>query len=101
MEEDFTSEHEDAIEPESQINEVVSPADESPEKTRETTRSKIANSYIYFFYGTILIVLLIGLCKDFKVDDYKDMLLTVSAVLSGPLGFIIGYYFKASKDEKG
>ena len=33
-----------------------------------------------------------------QVADVKDMLVAISGVLSGPLGFIIGYYFKASKE---
>lgn len=37
-------------------------------------------------------------CNTFSVDEYKDMLVTVSGILSGPLGFIVGYYFKASKE---
>jgi hypothetical protein len=46
----------------------------------------------------IAIVFLIGWDKPFSVDDYKDMLVTVSGILSGPLGFIVGYYFKASTE---
>ena len=28
----------------------------------------------------------------------KFVLVTVSGILSGPLGFIVGYYFKATKE---
>ena len=65
---------------------------------KENTRSRIANIYVWAFFGVIVIVFIVGYCKDFKVDEFKDMLVTVSGVLSGPLGFIVGYYFKASKE---
>lgn len=64
----------------------------------ETTRSRIALLYIRGFFIVILLVFLIGYITRFVVKDYTDMLITVSGVLSGPLGFIVGYYFKASKE---
>lgn len=74
--------------------------DDSPERAKETTRSLIAKFYVFAFFGTILITFIVGLIKCFDVKDYRDMLITVSGILSGPLGFIIGYYFKSmsSKD---
>lgn len=66
---------------------------------KENTRRYIAYLYVGAFFGIILITLLIGLFKNFSVNDYKDILVTVSGVLSGPLGFIVGYYFKASGDK--
>lgn len=65
---------------------------------KENTRSRIALVYVYAFFGVIALVLVMGAFRRFGVDDYKDMLVTVSGVLSGPLGFIVGYYFKASKE---
>jgi len=65
---------------------------------KENTRSKIAQIYVWAFFAVIGAVFVIGFCKCFEVDEYKDMLITVSGVLSGPLGFIVGYYFKASKE---
>lgn len=65
---------------------------------KENTRSRIAMIYVCAFFGVIVVVLGIGLFSCFKVDEYKDMLVTVSGILSGPLGFIVGYYFKASKE---
>lgn len=65
---------------------------------KESTRSKIATLYVWAFFIVIAVVFLIGYVSCFKVDEYKDMLVTVSGVLSGPLGFIVGYYFKASKE---
>lgn len=65
---------------------------------KENTRSIIAMIYVCAFFCVIIIVFGVGIYKCFKVDEFKDMLVTVSGVLSGPLGFIVGYYFKASKE---
>lgn len=65
---------------------------------KESTRSHIAQLYVWAFFAVIVAVFVIGCCSSFTVDEYKDMLVTVSGVLSGPLGFIVGYYFKASKE---
>ncbi len=65
---------------------------------KESTRSRIAQIYVWAFFAVIAIVFLIGWDKPFSVDEYKDMLVTVSGILSGPLGFIVGYYFKASSE---
>ena len=65
---------------------------------KENTRSRIAMIYVCAFFGGIVVVFGIGLFSCFKVYEYKDMLVTVSGILSGPLGFIVGYYFKASKE---
>ena len=72
---------------------------DSTEGKRETTRSKIATIYVYAFFATIAFTFIIGLIKCFDVKDYIDFLIAVSGILSGPLGFIIGYYFKASDNK--
>ncbi len=70
----------------------------SSSKKKESTRTFIAQLYVWAFFATILLVFITGWCNCFKVEDYKDMLIAVSGTLSGPLGFIVGYYFKASKE---
>lgn len=65
---------------------------------KETTRSTIAKIYVIAYFIVVVLVFITGWCKCFEVDAYKDMLIAVSGVLSGPLGFIVGYYFKASKE---
>jgi len=65
---------------------------------KENTRSRIAQIYVWAYFGVIAATFAIGCYKGFEVTDYKDMLIAVSGVLSGPLGFIVGYYFKASKE---
>lgn len=70
----------------------------SNSRKKESTRTFIAQLYVWAFFGTILLVFITGWCRCFEVEDYKDMLIAVSGTLSGPLGFIVGYYFKASKE---
>lgn len=65
---------------------------------KESTRTYIARLYVWAFFIVIGLVFVVGLIKCFTVNDFKDMLVTISGVLSGPLGFIVGYYFKASKE---
>lgn len=70
----------------------------SSDTKKESTRTFIAQLYVWAFFIVIIVVFIIGFIKSFTVNEYKDMLVTVSGVLSGPLGFIVGYYFKASKE---
>lgn len=70
----------------------------SNSRKKESTRTFIAQLYVWAFFAIILLVFVTGWCNCFKVEDYKDMLIAVSGTLSGPLGFIVGYYFKASKE---
>jgi hypothetical protein len=40
------------------------------------------------------------LWQCYSVTDIKDILLAESGILSGPLGFIIGFYFKEELYKK-
>lgn len=67
---------------------------------REDTRSKIALYYVIGFLFLIFVAIVIFAFRSLTVNDLRDLLLALSGILSGPLGFIIGYYFKShSKDE--
>lgn len=66
---------------------------------REGTRSWIALIYVIGYLLVVIGVLAIGVFNKFELSGYKDLLLAVSGILSGPLGFIIGYYFKSNKEE--
>ena len=68
----------------------------SPENKRENTRSEIAKFFVYAFFVVIFLVFLTCWEKAWSIQDFSDLLLSVSGILSGPLGFIIGFYFKAS-----
>ena len=105
---DETNEIRDENEPENEPQEQrpnddavvdLNKIDDSPEKKRETTRSDIAKFYVYGFFATIAATFIIGLIMCFEVKDYRDMLITVSGILAGPLGFIIGYYFKTATSK--
>lgn len=71
---------------------------EISQNPKENTRRIIASLYVWAFFIIIFITLVIGVLNDYSVDDYKDILVTISGVLSGPLGFIVGYYFKATNE---
>lgn len=83
---------------EADVGEVGSAADGRANK-REGTRSTIALVYVIGFLVIVASVLIIGTITKFELTGYKDLLLAVSGILSGPLGFIIGYYFKSQKEE--
>ena len=88
-----------SAEVENNVNVNVNTDKNSDSNTRkESTRTYIAQLYVWAFFVVIGFVFVIGVIKCFSVDEYKDMLVTVSGVLSGPLGFIVGYNFKASKE---
>ena len=81
----------------SEDNELSVSSVSDQKRNPEDTRSVLANIYVLGFLGIILVVLILSFLKGFKTADVKDLLLTVSGVLSGPLGFIIGYYFKSKE----
>lgn len=71
---------------------------EQMDSKRENTRSYIALFYVIAYLVIIAGALVVGYWKGYSVNDHKDILLAISGILSGPLGFIIGYYFKASNE---
>lgn len=66
---------------------------------REGTRSQIALYYVVGFLILIFCALVLFYVKNLVVNDLRDLLLALSGILSGPLGFIIGYYFKSHSDK--
>lgn len=71
---------------------------EQMDSKREETRSHIALIYVIAYVAIIAGTISVGMWKGFTIDDHRDILLAISGILSGPLGFIIGYYFKASSE---
>lgn len=67
---------------------------------REDTRSKIALYYVIGFLVVIGLALFLFWAKNLEVSDLRDLLLALSGIMSGPLGFIIGYYFKSHANEE-
>lgn len=76
------------------------PAEERANK-REGTRSQIALYYVLGFLFIICLCFIISGVQSLTVNDTRDLLIAVSGVLSGPLGFIIGYYFKSHTENGG
>lgn len=76
----------------------ISDHSEQMDSKRETTRSSIAMIYVLAYLAIIAGALILGAFKNYTITDNKDILLAISGILSGPLGFIIGYYFKASSE---
>src|SRR5574344_1121506 len=74
--------------------------DENGEGKKENTRSRIATIYVKTFFAVIFVVIVVCClpCAQGHFKDFRDMLVTVSGILSGPLGFIIGYYFKSGEN---
>ncbi|WP_343486920.1 hypothetical protein [Allomuricauda sp. d1] len=65
------------------------------DEKREKNRGALAFVFVILFFCVIFVTMIIGYTTEgFAVEDYKDLLTTVSSILSGPLGFIIGFYFK-------
>lgn len=69
--------------------------EQSAHEKREKDRGVLAMVFVILFFCVIFVTFFIGyFSEDFETNDYKDLLTTVSSILSGPLGFIIGFYFK-------
>ena len=82
----------------SNSSELVSDLAGKNQTNADGTRNRLANSYVLGYLIIVGIVLLIGYLKNWPTSDYKDLLLATSGILSGPLGFIVGFYFKSAKD---
>lgn len=74
--------------------------EQSPAPAKESTQREIGLFYVRAFVIIIGGVILLTLIFCYSVTDIKDLLLAISGVLSGPLGFIIGFYFKEELQNK-
>ena len=75
------------------------PGNVSLEVKREGARSKIAFLYVSSFMGIIAVVFVYAMLNKLETNNIKDLLVTLSGILSGPLGFIIGFYFKGEEND--
>ncbi len=67
---------------------------------REDTRANLAKLFIFGFFAVLIaVIILAGIAEGDKVTNMKETLITVSGILSGPLGFVIGYYFRSREEE--
>src|SRR4051812_28917527 len=66
---------------------------------QEGTRSQIANTVVKGFIGIIILGLVFGAvllyASKITFNDLTSLLVTISGILSGTLGFVIGFYFKS------
>ncbi len=66
---------------------------------RETARRNIAYGAIFAFLGFNLIPLGGWLLGKIPLDDAVKMITTISGVLAGIVGAIIGFYFRAEEGK--
>lgn len=83
---------------------VLEPLHLSIEQQREDVRGRLAQFFIIGFFLVMILVVLLSVLTNKSpevsvVDSIKESVLTVSGVLSGPLGFIIGFYFRKLDEE--
>lgn len=72
----------------------------TPEKEgRESTRSKMALLFVLGFFAILFLCFLYAIMVGASLPELKDALSGVIGGLSGILGFIVGYYYKASQDQ--
>lgn len=69
---------------------------EASNDPKDPVRNQIASFYIQSFVLIVVVTIIITTLMCYDVDSQKDLLLAISGILSGPLGFIIGYYFKTN-----
>lgn len=82
-------------------------APESPAKEfdlisvrKEDTRGRLAIFFLLgFFFLLFAGMVLAAWDSTDKLTSIKEVALTLSGILSGPLGFVIGYYFRSSEDN--
>ncbi|MEI7579848.1 MAG: hypothetical protein WCJ58_07520 [bacterium] len=66
---------------------------------REDTRGRLALAFLIGFFVLLVIGMIISAFNTGdKITSAKEILLTLSGILSGPLGFVIGYYFRSSEE---
>lgn len=67
---------------------------------REDVRGLLAVVFLIGFFFILLAGIFIAAINEGnKVESLTAVLLSISGILSGPLGFVIGYYFR-SKDQE-
>lgn len=61
---------------------------------QEDTRSLIANIFVIGYLSAVGVLIILATFAKLTSDTVKDFLLAIGS----PLGFIIGFYFKSTKD---
>jgi hypothetical protein len=55
--------------------------------------------YFLFFLSTVLIWIYSTFNPSVTINNMKEMIMTISALFSGPIGLVIGYYFGGDRDK--
>lgn len=85
------------------VEQVPEPESDKPlidiKKKQEVTRSTFTIIFLVGFIVLLLVGMILGFLMDGnQLDNTKEILLTISGILSGPLGFVVGYYFRSSQE---
>lgn len=67
---------------------------------REGTSRIIAIVFVSGYFFFLFAILFIGFRLKWPVEDYKEMFISTTAILSSPLSFILGYFFKSVSETK-
>ncbi len=82
------------LENEKRIQELKTRGDES--KFRIRAASSFVIGYMLFILGAMVLSgLSLFMPMQGTVSDVKDIIVTISAIFSGPLGLMIGYFYRA------
>ena len=73
-------------------------ANGTPER-KEHTRSKMAILFVLGFFAILFLCFIYAIKVNATLGDLKDTLIGVIGALSGTLGFIVGYYYKATSEQ--
>ncbi|MBN1331971.1 hypothetical protein JW978_03745 [Candidatus Dojkabacteria bacterium] len=66
---------------------------------REVTRSTFALIFLIGFIILMCLGMILGFFMEGdQLNNTQEVLLTISGILSGPLGFVVGYYFRKSEE---
>jgi hypothetical protein len=69
-------------------------------KKREDIRGRLAFMFLLgYFIILVGVIILAAFIDGARVETMMNSVITISGVLSGSLGFVIGYYFRRQEEE--
>lgn len=69
-------------------------------KGQEHTRSAMALLFVLGFFAILFLCFAYAIKTRTPLNELKDTLVAIIGSLSGIFGFIVGYYYKTSKESK-
>lgn len=67
---------------------------------KEKNANKIAVYFVLGYFLFLFSILAIGYFRQWEVDSFKEIFIATTALLSSPLSFILGYFFKNEINNK-